>query len=148
MKTYLTGWSITPEEQNCFRSGRGTIEHILTIVTVAETRLLLGLDSFAAFIDFRKAYDSIQHSLLWQKPQQIAMPLKILRILQCLYSGLSSSVRVNEWPTNSFSVTQGHLQGCILSPALFNIFSNDLPPKRYFGDTLCGAYFMLMTWSF
>ena len=112
--------SILAEEQTGFRSGRGTIEHIFT---VAETRLLLGLDSFAAFIDFRKAYDSIQHSLLWQKLQQIAMQLKILRILQCLYSGLSSSVRVNEWLTNSFSVTQALRQGCVLSPALFNILS-------------------------
>ena len=47
---------------------------------------------------------------------------KELKVLQGVYTNLCC-VRVNEWITGSFNVTQGLRQGCILSPTLLN----DLP---------------------
>lgn len=38
---------------------RGTIEQVLNRVTIVETRQKLGLSTFAAFIDFKEAYNSI-----------------------------------------------------------------------------------------
>ena len=50
-------------EQNGFRKGRSTIDHISSITNIIETRKLKRKQTFAAFIDFRKAYDSINRSL-------------------------------------------------------------------------------------
>ena len=116
------------------------MEHVFNLSTIAETRQKLGLDTFAVFIDFKKAYDSIQHSLLWQKLENISVPYNVLKVLQGLYTNLTCCVRENEWITGSFNVTQGLRQRCILSPTLFNIFMNDLPKhlKAAFGGIQFG----------
>ena len=41
-------------EQNGFRKGRNTIDHISTLTTVIETRKLHKLSTYVAFIDFIK----------------------------------------------------------------------------------------------
>jgi len=50
-----------------------------------------------------------------------------LKMLQCLYSGITSAVGVNSYTTKLFKVTQSLRQGCVLSPTLFNLFINELP---------------------
>ena len=47
-----------------FVKGRSTIDHISSLTNIIETRKLKRKQTFVAFIDFRKAYDSIDRSLL------------------------------------------------------------------------------------
>ena len=42
---------------------------------------------FAAFVDLRKAYDSVQHPLLWASLQRKGVHGKMLAAIQSLYSG-------------------------------------------------------------
>ena len=44
------------------------------------------------------------------------------RLLQALYAGTKSAVRVNGELTDCFDVNTGLRQGCLLSPALFNVY--------------------------
>ena len=57
------------------------------------------------------------------------VPGKLLKLLQCIYSEVTSSIRINEYHTRPFTITHGLCQGCVLSPTLFSIFINDLPDK-------------------
>ena len=45
--------------------GRGTVDHINTITSIIETRKKCKLSTYIAFIDFKKAYDSINRALLF-----------------------------------------------------------------------------------
>jgi hypothetical protein len=43
----------------------GTVDHINTITSIIETRKKCKLSTYVAFIDFKKAYDSINRALLF-----------------------------------------------------------------------------------
>ncbi len=55
------------DKQNGFRRGRSTIVHLSILTSIIETRKLKRLDTYVAFIDFSKAYDRINRSMLWKK---------------------------------------------------------------------------------
>ena len=56
----------------------------------------------------------------------LIIPSIILQAIQSLYVDVTCSVRINEYFTDFFPVTQGLKQGCGLSPTLFSIYVNDL----------------------
>ena len=55
------------DEQNGFRRNRNTIDHLSSITNIIETRKLRKLSTFAEFVDFKKAYDSVNRALLFNK---------------------------------------------------------------------------------
>ena len=67
----LVSWdsqnNIISDNQNGFRKGRSTVDQISTLINIIETRKYLKQSTFAAFIDFKKAYDCINRNLLFTK---------------------------------------------------------------------------------
>ena len=126
----LTKWAesrdVITDEQNGFRKKRSTIDHISSLTSIIDTRKKLKLSTFCAFIDFRKAYDSINRAKLWQRLSELGVSGKLYRSIQSLYASVTSCVRVNSLHTEWFDVNCGLRQGCILSPILFNLYINDL----------------------
>ena len=91
----------------------------------------------AAFINFSKAYDRINRTLLWRKLEATGIDGKFINILKALYHKLKCSVKLNGVTTDWFDVSMGLKQGCILSPQLFNLFINDLTDR--INDLKCGV---------
>jgi hypothetical protein len=120
--TYLDGNNILSDEQNGFRRMRACIDHIYVLSTTIKYRKKSKKDTFACFIDFTKAFDSVDHTLLWLKCIRYGIDGKILKCLQVLYQNMESAVRVNASYTEWFRQIIGVRQGAILSPTLFNIF--------------------------
>ena len=89
---------------------------------------LLGKETFGCFVDFRKAFDSVNHDLLWNKLNQYGINGNFLHSLyiQAMYSGFQYAVEVNNKCTPYFTLNCGVKQGCPLSPSLFSLFINDL----------------------
>ena len=71
------------------------------------------------FIDFEKAFDSIDHQVVWEILKHYGIPQKIISIIQQLYDGFSCQVIHDGNLTNPFTVTTGVKQACILPPLLF-----------------------------
>ena len=84
---------------------------------------------FATFIDFRKAYDRVDRKKLWQCLQESGFGGRILSFLQAAYRSLTCEVKVGEMMTDSFTVSRGLRQGCVLSPLLFSLYVNSLVEK-------------------
>ena len=114
------------DEQHGFRDGRNTGHHFSTISLTIESRIKRKLDTYVTFIDFSKACDRIDRSLLWHKLSKNGIDGGMLRALQSLYEHVTCTVRINGVQSDIFEVKTGLKQGCILSPQLFNMFVNDL----------------------
>ena len=78
---FLEGESLVVEEQNGFRSGRSTEEHIYTATTILKDRLAQNKETFVAFIDFQKAFDWVNHSKLFKKLSEKGVPDYLIRLL-------------------------------------------------------------------
>ena len=117
------------EPQNGFRKGRSTIDHVQSLTSIIETRKLKRQSTFAAFIDFTKAYDSIDRNLLFTKLENLGLNGRIYKAIKSLYDSVKSSVRINGLKTEFVDANCGLKQGCILSTLFFNLYVNDLVIK-------------------
>ena len=55
------------DEQNGFRKDRNTIDQVISLTNLIETRQKKRLPTFCAFIDFKKAFDLVDKNLLWKR---------------------------------------------------------------------------------
>ena len=74
---------------------------------------------FMAFVDLRKAYDSVPRESLWQILRVYA---KLVELLEDLHKGTQAAVRMGGSMSEWFDVRGGVRQGCVISPLLFNIY--------------------------
>ena len=80
----------------------------------------------AAFVDYEKAFDTVNRSKLWKKLLNHGINGDILATVKDLYAKTKACVRVNGKLSDYFNCNIGVRQGDNLSPLLFSIFLNDL----------------------
>lgn len=119
--------NLIPEEQAGFREGRGCVDQIFTLAALININLRQeGSYIYAAFIDFKKAFDSIKHNLLWEKLFSIGVGGKIIRIMKEIYDKAVMQIKVDRKLSEEIGISSGLLQGESLSPALFILFISDI----------------------
>ena len=123
---FLEGNSKVVEEQNGFRSGRSTEEHIFTATTVLKDRLVQNKETFIAFIDFQKAFDWVNRDCLFLRLLESGIHGRLYFAIKACYTNTTCRVRVNNFVTEFYVNNVGVRQGDVLSPTLFMIFLNDL----------------------
>ena len=84
----LTVWveknSKLVDEQNGFRKDRNTIDQVISLANLIETRQKKRLPTFCAFIDFKKAFDFVDKNLLWKRLSETGIKGKMLNALKSL----------------------------------------------------------------
>ena len=126
LQKYLESNNILVEEQNGFRASRSCIDHIYVLCTILRNRKLSEKETFLCFIDFQKAFDSVDRNFLLYKLSQIGINGQMYNAISSLYNNPRSRIILNEHQTNYFDCPVGVKQGDCLSPTLFAIFINDL----------------------
>ena len=78
---------------------------------------------YSCFIDYVKAFDYVDHNKLWKILKDMGIPDHLTCLLRNLYAGQEATVRAGHGINDWFQIGKGVLQGCILSPCLFNLYA-------------------------
>ena len=78
---------------------------------------------YFCFIDYTKAFDYMDHNTLWKILQEMGIPDHLTCLLRNLHESQETTVRNRHGMTDWFQIGKGVCQGYILSPCLFNLYS-------------------------
>ena len=81
---------------------------------------------YFCFIDYTKAFDSVDHNKLWKILKEMGIPDDLTCLLRNLYAGQEATVRTGHRTTHWFQIRKGVHQGCILLSCLFNLYAEDI----------------------
>ena len=110
-------------EQAGFTKGRGTRDQISNLRRIMERSTEYQRPIYMCFIDYSKAFDCVDHPTLWNIMEEIGIPEHMVQVIISLYANQEAKVRTEYGDTESFSIGKGVRQGCVLSPYLFNLYS-------------------------
>jgi hypothetical protein len=141
----LTKWAeqqgVIVQEQGGFRAKRGCPEQVFALTELIKMRQRAKLDTYACFIDIKKAYDTVWHAGLKAKLKQYGIHGRMYSALCSLYACCESTIRLGGalGYTDFFPIETGVRQGCILSPLLYSLFINDAAKELKANYSDCGV---------
>src|SRR5574340_806146 len=112
-----------PDDQAGFRKGRGTRHQIANISWIMGKARKFQKTIYFCFIDYAKAFDSVDHNKLGKILKQMGIPDHLICLLRNLYAGQEATVRTGHGTIDWFQIGKGIRQGCILPPCLFNFYA-------------------------
>ena len=68
-------------------------------------------------------FDCVDHNKLQKILQEMGIPDHLTCLLRTLYPGQEATVRTRHITTDWLKIGKGVLQGCVLSPCLFNLYA-------------------------
>ena len=104
-----------------FRQGRSCAQQIHILRRLFEGAKSRNIPLYVTFIDFKKAFDSINRVMMFAILRHYGIPEKIVNAIKTLYDESSTRVFVKGQISKEFKVSAGVLQGDVLAPFLFII---------------------------
>ena len=127
-----------PDVQGGFRKGRGNRDQIANICWIIKKARELQKNIYFCFTDYAKAFDCVDHNKLWKILKEMGIPDHLTCLLINLYAGQEATVRTGYGKTDWFQIRKGVRQGCILSPCLFNLYSEYITQNARLNEAQAG----------
>ncbi|VDP69401.1 unnamed protein product [Schistosoma mattheei] len=109
------------DQQAGFCKDRSCTDQFATLRIIVGQSIEWNSSLYINFIDYEKAFDSVDRTTLWKPLRYYGVPQKIVNIIRNSYDGLNCKTVHGGRLTNSFEVKTGVRQGCLLSPFLLVI---------------------------
>ena len=100
---------------------------IFSASQIIEKHREFNIPTYISFIDFKKAFDSVDRDKLWTIMLGKGIPTDLITMIKKIYKG--NIIRVNAGngiSEDSRAITQRVRQGCPLSTVLFNLYLDEV----------------------
>ena len=116
---HLNKNNILTDFQNGFRKNHSTIDTIFKYTTDLQLNKNNNLHTIALYVDFKKAFDTVNHKLLIDKLKDMKIENKVLKWIKSYLTNRNQCTRTGSTTSSSKDVCTGVPQGSIMGPLFF-----------------------------
>ncbi|XP_037294379.1 uncharacterized protein LOC115454908 [Manduca sexta] len=114
-----------PVEQAGFRSAFSTVDHIHTVRQIMEKCIEYNQPIAMAFIDFEKAFDTVEHWAVIHSLQRCQVDCRYVQAIKETYQAATLQVKLHDL-TKPVPIKRGVRQGDTMSPKMFTACLEDV----------------------
>ena len=102
------------KEQAGFRKDKSCTDHIATLRIIVEHCVEWQSPLYTNFVDFEKAFDSLDRVTLWKLLSYYGLPNKFVNIIRNMYDGFSGQIICKDNPRLALPLKQEYVRavGC------------------------------------
>ena len=126
VKNFVDTKNLLSPHQFAFRDDFRTSDAIFSLSSMVSHYKSSKKAVYACFVDFSKAFDSVNRTALYYKLGKAGVKGKILQLIEDMYTQTNYVIKAGGAFSVPITSSIGVKQGCNLSPLLFNLFLNDI----------------------
>ena len=124
--SFITDNKILSELQFGFQSNKSTEQAVTTIISTIEKAKEEKKSSYCIFLDFAKAFDTVNHEILLHKLDYYGVSGIAQNLFKSYLTNRLQQTEVNGTLSDMGIIQHGVPQGSVLGPLLFLLYINDI----------------------
>lgn len=123
---YIAKHNIINRNQYGFQAGKSTEALLKVFANLVNSKLNKNKIVLVLFIDYSKAFDTINHETMKQTLDNIGIRGNLLKWFEDYLNNRTMKVQVGSDSSDEHKITRGVPQGSILGPTMYNLYVNRL----------------------
>ena len=123
---FIDNNKILSELQFGFQKNKSTEQAVSTILSTLDEAKSRRDSSYCIFLDFAKAFDTVNHEILLKKLDHYGVSGVALDLLRSYLSNRTQQTEINGVLSDTGIIKHGVPQGSVLGPLLFLLYINDI----------------------